>query len=87
MANLRELVSKGTRDSLKKLTDEELEEQQLIVLQYFVLISVKQTAIAMEQASRGLVDNEKEIKEYIKAVGNHIKEDQDLFCLSKKEGS
>lgn len=87
MANLKDLISKGTEESLKKLTDEQLGEQQLLALQHFVIISVKQAAIFQEQLRRGLTEDDKFLKEYIGFVGEKVKEDQDLFCLNEKEGS
>lgn len=86
MANLRELISKGTEESLKKLTDEQLGEEQMKAFQRFVIVSVQQAALNQEQKRRGLVDNEKAIREYIRWCGEQVQADDDLFSL-KKEGS
>lgn len=78
-----DLISKGTRESLAKLTDEELGQVQLTALQRFIIITIQQAAIGIEQRKRGLVDDEKAIKEYIAWVGEEISKDQDLFNFKK----
>lgn len=80
---VKDLISKGTRESLAKLTDEELGQVQLITLQRFIIITVQQAAIGIEQRKRGLVDDEKAIKEYIAWVGEQIEKDDDLFNFKK----
>lgn len=85
MANLKELISKGTADSLAKLSDEELGKQQCYAFQQFLIVSVRQAAINQEQEKRGLVMNWKTIDAYMRDIGEQIKADDDLFCLKKKE--
>lgn len=85
MANLKELISKGTADSLSKLSDEELGKQQYYAFQQFLIVSVRQAAINAEQEKRGLVMNWKAIDACMRGIGEQIKADDDLFCLKKKE--
>lgn len=84
MANLKELISKGTADSLAKLSDEELGKQQCYAFQQFLIASVRQAAINAEQEKRDLVMNWKVIDAYMRDIGEQIKADDDLFCLKKE---
>lgn len=80
---VNDLISKGTRESLEKLTDEELGEVQVKILQHFVVLTVQQAAIGIEQRKRGLADNEKVMRDYIAWVCDQIEKDDDLFSLNK----
>lgn len=80
---VNDLISKGTRESLEKLTDEELGEVQVKILQHFVVLTVQQAAIGIEQRKRGLTDNEKVMRDYIAWVCDQIEKDDDLFSLNK----
>ena len=84
MANLKELISKGTADSLSKLSDEELGMQQIYVFHRFMITTVQQAAINQEQNKRGFVENWEKIQELVKDIGEHIKNDDDLFGLKKE---
>ena len=79
---VNDLISKGTRESLEKLTDEELGEVQVKILQHFVVLTVQQAAIGIEQRKRGLTDNEKVMRDYIAWVCDQIEKDDDLFSLN-----
>ena len=79
-----DLISKGTRESLEKLTDEELGEVQAKIIQGFVVITVQQAAVGIEQRKRGLVDDEKVMKDYIAWVCDQIAKDDDLFSFNAK---
>lgn len=81
---VNDLISKGTRESLEKLTDEELGEVQVKLLQGFVVLTVQQAAIGIEQRKRGLTDNEKVMRDYIGWVCDQIEKDDDLFSLNTK---
>lgn len=81
---VNDLISKGTRESLEKLTDEELGEVQTKILQHFVILTVQQAAVGIEQRKRGLVDNEKVMKDYIAWVCDQIAKDDDLFSFNTK---
>lgn len=81
---VNDLISKGTRESLEKLTDEELGEVQVKILQHFVVLTVQQAAIGIEQRKRGLTDNEKVMRDYIAWVCDQIEKDDDLFSLNAK---
>ncbi len=81
---VNDLISKGTRESLEKLTDEELGEVQVRVMQHFVILTVQQTAIGIEQRKRGLTDNEKVMRDYIAWVCDQIAKDDDLFSFNAK---
>lgn len=80
---VNDLISKGTRESLEKLTDEELGEVQVKILQHFVVLTVQQAAVGIEQRKRGLTDNEKVMRDYIAWVCDQIEKDDDLFSLNK----
>lgn len=84
MANLKELISTGTADSLSKLSDEELGLQQIYVFHRFIITTVQQAAINLEQNKRGLVENREKIQELVKDIAEHIKNDDDLFGLKKE---
>lgn len=81
---VNDLISKGTRESLEKLTDEELGEVQAKIIQGFVVITVQQAAVGIEQRKRGLVDDEKVMKDYIGWVCDQIAKDDDLFSFNAK---
>ena len=81
---VNDLISKGTRESLEKLTDEELGEVQVKILQGFVILTVQQAAVGIEQRKRGLTDNEKVMKDYIGWVCDQIEKDDDLFSFNAK---
>ena len=81
---VNDLISKGTRESLEKLTDEELGEVQVKILQGFVVLTVQQAAVGIEQRKRGLADDEKVMRDYIGWVCDQIAKDDDLFSFNAK---
>ena len=81
MANLKDLITEGTRQHLEKLTEDELREEQSLALQRFLIVSVKQAAISRELMKRDLEVDIPSMREYIRWVGEQIKNEDNLFDI------